>query len=505
MSPRRPRLLLAIAAPLLAWLALIAWAFASPVASSPDDDFHLAAIWCAGGDQPGRCEPVEDSPTARLIPSAVVGATCYAFRPDQDASCWNSETEGMTRVPRANIDRLYPTIYYSVMNLFVSDDVQVSVLTMRAVNATVVVGILTALAWLLPRRLRAPLIISVAATSVPLGMFLFGSTNPSAWAILSAAVVWISVYGAGVTGGRRSLGLAAFAVLGTVIGAGARADAAVFALFGAGLAAALAWRSTTRHSRRVLMGAVAAVTLVSIALYFSARQGSSALAGLEPTTARLTAAQHVSNLLEVPALWTGALGQAGLGWLDTRLPASVWVLTTAVFAGALFIGLGRAGKLRSVASAISLAAMWIVPLVMLAQSNALVGQTVQPRYLLPLMVIAVGFASLRVDAEAAWSTSRYVLAGSALIVAVTIALHQNIRRYTAGASNEAVDPGAGAHWWWVGTPSPLVVWVVGSLAFAGFIIVTGLLKTRPAAQPEELKPAEMTPNEATASEPLSGQ
>lgn len=478
MSARRYRLLLAIAAPLLAWLALIAWAFASPVASSPDDDFHLAAIWCAGGDRPGQCESVDDSPTVRMIPTAIVGATCYAFHPDQDASCWDSDAEGMTRVARANIDRLYPAIYYSVMNLFVSDDVQVSVLTMRTVNVTLVVSVLTALAWLLPRRLRAPLIISVAATSVPLGLFLYGSTNPSAWAILSAAVVWISVYGAGVSDGRRSLGLAAFAVLGTIVGAGARADAAVFAVFGAGLAALLAWHSATRRGQRILVGTVAAVMLTSVALYFSARQGSSALAGLEPTTARLTAAQHVSNLLEVPALWTGALGQAGLGWLDTRLPASVWVLTTAVFSGALFIGLGRAGRLRSIASAIALAAMWIVPLVMLAQSNALVGQTVQPRYLLPLMVIAVGIASLRADGEVAWSMSRYLLAGSALVVAVTIALHQNIRRYTAGASNEAIDPGAGAHWWWVGTPSPLFVWLTGSVAFAGFVIAIGLLKAK---------------------------
>ena len=37
--------------PLLAILALACWALASPVGSSPDDNFHLASIWCAGGNE----------------------------------------------------------------------------------------------------------------------------------------------------------------------------------------------------------------------------------------------------------------------------------------------------------------------------------------------------------------------------------------------------------------------------------------------------------------------
>lgn len=471
------RLILTVVAPILAWIALIAWVFASPVASSPDDDFHLAAIWCAGGDSPGRCEPTENSPTARFIPTKIVKATCYAFKPDQDASCWHSDRAGMSRVERANIDGLYPSLYYRFMNIFVSDDVQISVLLMRVANATLITAMLTAVCLTLPRALRGSLIISVIATSVPLGAFLFGSTNPSAWAILSSAMVWICVYGSAVTQGRRSMILGAFAVLGTVIGAGARADAAVFAVFGALLAAILAWRSTNAYGRRVLAVVVAAVVAVSVLLYSTARQGASALSGLEPSDAPLTAAQHLSNLFEVPSLWTGALGQAGLGWLDTRLPASVWVMTTAVFAGALFIGLGTASVRRVMSVALGLCAMWIVPLVMLAQSNAVIGQTVQPRYLLPLMVITVGVASLRVDIEGAWSTTRYALAGSSLAIAMTIALHQNIRRYTAGASDEAIDPGAGAQWWWVGVPSPMIIWLTGSLAFIAFIVILGLMKT----------------------------
>jgi hypothetical protein len=43
----------------------------------------------------------------------------------------------------------------------------------------------------------------------------------------------------------------------------------------------------------------------------------------------------------------------------------------------------------------------------------------------------------------------------------------NIRRYTVGAGSIAIDPGAGAQWWWGGAIAPAGVWIGGSLAFAG--------------------------------------
>ena len=34
---------------LAAFAALAGWSLASPAGSSPDDDYHLASIWCAQG------------------------------------------------------------------------------------------------------------------------------------------------------------------------------------------------------------------------------------------------------------------------------------------------------------------------------------------------------------------------------------------------------------------------------------------------------------------------
>ncbi len=466
-----------VAIPLFAFLALCAWAFASPVGSSPDDDFHLAAIWCGLGERPGLCEvPPESadaSSTSRLIPAALVNSPCYAFHPEQDASCWDPTVKELALVERANVDNLYPRLFYAAASTFASTDPQLSVIAIRIANAALAVGFLTAVCFALPRSVRPALLISVLTTAVPLGLFLFASTNPSSWAMLSAATVWTSLYGATRVTGRRRWVLCALAVLGAVLGGGARADAAIYAAYGVALALVLGVRSVRRQIAPIATGV--AICVISAAFYLSARQGGAAFGGLDPAANALTLAQHVSNLLEVPSLWTGALGQSSLGWFDTRMPAAVWVITTAVFAGALFVGIRRPTPRRMVTIVLALAAMWVVPFVMLAQSNAIVGNTVQPRYLLPLMLIAVGIASLRPDAEWAWDGFRYAAAAACLWIAVTIALHQNMSRYISGGA-DAIDPGASAHWWWPGVPAPLFVWALGSAAFAAMLVSIWLVR-----------------------------
>lgn len=470
--PARLRLLTYIAVPLLALLALISWSFSSAVGSSPDDDFHLAAIWCGLGERPGLCELPDQAadPTEsleRLVPAPIVGATCYAFHSDASAACWKEHEGGMAIAGRANIDNLYPPLFYAAMAPFATSDVAASVVTMRIVNSVLVVGILTLTFFALPRKLRPALLISTIATSVPLGQFLYASTNPSSWALLSAAIVWITTLGALTTRGRQQSVLIALSLLGTVIGAGARADAAVFAVFGICLALLIGFRSF-KEQRVSALAALANIALC-VTFYLSAGQSSAAVTGLSGDTPPLSLAQHVNNFLGVPGLWTGALGNWGLGWLDTLMPPAVWVLTTAVFAGALFIGIRDASPRRLWAITGAALALWIVPFVMLALSHAVIGTQVQPRYILPLMVILLGVATAGAKGEHVWRGHHVAAGGIALVVAVTIALQFNTRRYTTGLDANNIDPGFAAEWWWGLAPSPLAVWVIGSLAFGVMI------------------------------------
>lgn len=489
-SPRR-NIIIAILIPVLAFLSLGAWSLSSPVGASPDDDFHLASIWCGLGDRDGLCENRDGDAVQRYVPTPITTATCYAYHNGESADCWNSEADGMTRVERANVDRLYPPLFYGTMSLFAGTNVAASVMVMKLFNSAVAVGLLTGVFFALPRRLRPALVISIAATAVPLGMFIFGSTNPSSWALLSAATVWITLYGALLTEGRRRWVLLGLAVVGALMGGGARADAAVYAVFGVLLALLLGLRWRRPPLAPTLVAG--AIVLLSIALYLSAWQGASIVGGLDSERPPLSGSQHLSNFLSAPSLWTGALGGWGLGWLDTPMPAVVSVLAIAVFWGAFFVGGGRASVRRGLVIGLGVAAMWLVPVVLLGQSRMLVGELIQPRYLMPLMIVTIGVASTRLDIAAAWSGFRAIAAVAALSVANIVALHTNIQRYTTGLDEFSADPGAGAEWWWAWAPTPLLVWLGGGLAFAATLTLLALRLPAASAPAETERPPSPAP------------
>ncbi|MET0782622.1 MAG: DUF2142 domain-containing protein, partial [Microbacterium sp.] len=214
---KRLRRTAAIAIPLLLFLSLVCWAFASPVASSPDDNFHLPSIWCGLGDREGLCEPSGD-PDTRLVPTSVLTGPCYAFRPEESAACWNPDDDALTEATSMNASGAYPPLFYATMGVFAGEDISTSVIVMRIVNSAIFVGLLTAVFFVLPTRVRPALLISTLATSVPLGLFVVASTNPSSWAIASAAMVWVCLYGATQSEGRRQIVLGALAVIGAIIG-----------------------------------------------------------------------------------------------------------------------------------------------------------------------------------------------------------------------------------------------------------------------------------------------
>lgn len=370
---------------------------------------------------------------------------------------------------------IYPPVFYSVLSVFVNSDVAFSVAVIRMANALLATALLTVVFWVLPRFARTPFVVSLAVTIVPLGLFILPSTNPSSWALLSAAIVWVTMWAAYLVRGRRQWALAALAVIGGVVGAGARADAAAFAVFAVLLAAVLGLRKL--RASVLPLAASATVIAVSAVSYLGSGQSSAVISGLSNDRPPLTLAQHAQNLLDLPELWIGAVGASGLGWLDTSMPSLVWVITTVALGSAVVLSIrGMSGR-RLCATLLAFAAIWIVPFVLLAQSNTTVGSQVQPRYILPLLIILAGVAAASVHAPHWWRGGRAYVTAAALAVAAAVALHTNVRRYTTGVDSWSVDPGAGAEWWWAAVLSPVVIWVVGSLSFAILLGIVAYIVT----------------------------
>jgi len=487
----RERFRLIYLAPVLAFLALSAWAFASPIGAGPDDDYHLVSIWC-GGDGSEQCDAGSDE-TSRVLPSAFKNVACYAQDPARSAACqddvWSTWDGDPVELTRGNFGGEYPPVYYAVQNLFATGDMQVGALAMRLFNAALFVGLATALFALLPAQRRTTLLWGWLVALVPLGMFLIPSNNPSGWALTGVGTAFLALLGWFETTGRRRWFLGVLYLVGVVMAAGARGDAAVYVIGATVTAIILTWSPTRawwRLSQLPILGII-------IAVIFFATAGQSGVGsvgfsgggtatvpvpgdatGEEAPLGGISLAAY--NLLMLPFLWTGVWGSWGLGWLDTQMPAFVPWAATAAFVVVGFAGFGRLTSRKSLALGGVLLVMIVLPVYVLTVGGDKVGANLQPRYLLPLIVLFVFLLLVEPSRRPLRFTrpQTLVILG-ALVSANLISLQVNIRRYVTGADQQGLNLDAGAEWWWDGLPvGPTMVWVLGAVGYAALV---GVLST----------------------------
>lgn len=465
---------LKVIAPIALLVALVGWAFASPIGSSPDDDYHMASIWCGSGIREGLCEPGDEPGEMRVPKALVTVSSCYAYDAAQSASCDIAPSNVMVTTNRGNFTGSYPPIYYATMSLFASENIAVSVIAMRVFNATLFIGILGVLYIFSGRRQRIALLAGTLVTMVPLGMFIVPSLNPSSWAVLSAAGLWVALsnFYEATTRTRRA-GLAAFALLLTVMGAGARSDSAVYSGIAVLVAAALAFQRTRRFATSSWLG----IAVIGISLVFFFNAGQSALvSGAPPPTERDFSDLVFDNLLMLPELWVGVFGFWGLGWLDTAMPGTVWVTALSVFVGLCFWGMKAWNLRKGIAVALIALSLIVVPMYVYIRDGVMVGGYVQPRYVYPLIIMLAGVLLFgRLSPLADLRRVQTVTLIALLSAANAIALHVNIRRYVTGADVTSPNLEIGLEWWWPLFFGPNWMWAFGSIAFVTTLIAVYLL------------------------------
>jgi hypothetical protein len=463
MTRRTRQIVAAVLAPLALLVALLAWGVSSPPGSSPDEDYHMGSIWCATGPVDGQCELTDDTTTRELPGDVVKAAACFAFHAGQAATCPLDETS-MEPTIRGNwLDNGYPPVFYAVMSTFVGPDLSVSIILMRSLNAVLFVGMLAALFFLLPIRMRHLLVWGSLVALVPLGMFLIPSVNPSSWSILQASGLWLATWGFFVQTGRKKFGLAALAVALMVFGAGARGDSAAYGVLAVAVAIVLGWRRDKRFLLELILPAV--LVAIAAGLFLTSGQSGVLTADTERTSSVYSLI--VANLQLLPGLWTGALGSWGLGWFDTPMPHLVWVTSATIVAAVIFWGFKK-GTPRKWLALIGVAAgLVVVPMYILVREGVLVGTGVQPRYVYPMMIIFIGVALVGLRrANLSMSRAQLMIVVAGLTVANSLALNINMRRYITGLDNPGLNLDRDIEWWWNTPISPMTVWFVGSLAFA---------------------------------------
>jgi len=409
------------------------------------------------------------------VPWATIASQCYAFHPEVAATCQDkvlgADPNHLVRTEHVNsVARYYSPLYYAVLSPFASENVPASTIVIRIVNALLFVVIASVLFWVLPARRRPLLVVSMAVTMVPWGVFLIASVNPSGWAVLAGGTVWLAVLGFLESTGWRRIVLGVLAAVTAVMGAGARSDMAVYAVIGMVAAVFLAMRG--RRDRRFWLSLILPVvlSLVCFVLFLTAQQIGVWQNGAAPGsggTSRHGWSLLLHNLLNVPTLIVGSLGLNSLGWNDVVIPPVVWVGALFAFAAACFTGLATMSWRKAAVLGVTAIALVSLPLYLLQRSLTEVGGLVHPRYMLPLLIMFVGFVLfpvgarwVRVTALQAW------LVVAVLSAANAVSLYSNIRRYTLGGAPGVTLSAPGSWWWSAGVPQPSIVFACGAVAFA---------------------------------------
>lgn len=417
----------------------VSWALSSPVGSAPDDDYHLTSIWCATGEREGACVDTGLTPPKFIVTAGAVNSSfCYATKPDQTGDCADYElnsTELVLTDRLNNIQQLYPGGYYAVMSIFVGPDVEKSVYFMRIFNVLVTSILLGLLLRLAPRGIGQASALTIVAAYIPLGLFLIASTNPSGWAIsgvlfflaYSLCLMFQDSWRSGKTwvlaGGVVATGLMAIT---------SRVDSAAFIVVAVVLISILA--GFTRIRAQIAGYLILLVmALLGIWTYFAVTPltGEVVLGSAEPAASLLW-----NNLVNIPSLIYGIVGDWPLGWNDTPLPSLVSVVGILVVGALAYAGFSDVSTRKLVVVALAFIALVGFPVAFLQSQSAGINEVIQSRYLLPLFAIFIFtvLLAVRVDQPIRLSKTPIVLMAIALWVSSSVAFWVNTHRYSMGNS-----------------------------------------------------------------------
>jgi hypothetical protein len=472
---------------LLVWVLLAtagcAWAVATPLFASPDEDAQVVkAVAVAHGQltgettlQPGEYFPVMTSvEVPEYYATARSTTQCFIWDTLQPADCAPAfRADDGTGEVDTWFGR-YPPLYYGVVGLpsrFL--DGEAAVLAMRGAGAVLCAGLL-ALGFTALRTTRHPTALMGAGLIgvTPTVLFLAGMVNPSGLEIAAGFALWCVLLplvldpGAHRPGPRLLAGAAVAAVL-----VNTRPGSALMAvLIGIPLVLLTTrgfWRDLWRSGALRLPLVVCAVGGAAAAAWLLVQDPTASLGGdPDPSLASPTAA-----VAEAVGMSGRYLREqvAVFGWLNLfPHPLVLGLLGTAVVAlvaAAVVLGRGRARW----ALVLTVVLVLAVPVVVQVPSAARLGLIWQGRYILP---VSVGVPLLAMAALVDARRQRIAAVGGVVLAGVAVLGHVGAFGWSAWryAWGFGRSPLAGPPSW--EPPGGIVLWLA---LFAAATVATGLV------------------------------
>ena len=472
------------------------WAIASPIAGSPDDDFHLGSAWCPRPVSSSGCETTVIDGEVRIIVPEIVSnkTTCYVFNSDESAACQNAMSdEKMTDSSRYD-DGNYPIGYYHFHHLLVTDNEVFSVLVMRMVNVGIAVLLLGLIGVAIPAGMRRAYLLTMVLAWMPMGLYFIASNNPSSWSLTGVFAYAAGLYTSVRATGRQRWILLGLALVGALLSYTSRGDAAFF-IFVVSLAVLVG----VRWSRQMWVQAGVAGVASVIGAWIMTTTGQSRAVSSEPPPTLSFREALRTNITSLPEYFAGFYGRRlGAGWFDVPFDGAITIIALCLAGAALLLGVRTMTWRKALSVLVVSGAIAGIPVVMSLQLGFMRTYQYQPRYMLPLLAVFFFISFVMGAREPLISRHQAILIAVMSVLVQLFALHTVLLRYTHGIDNPdhpLFNLNHQIEWWWNTPVSPMAVWLLSSVAYS-MVLVLGFLLTQ--AQPDEPEDVEIEAARAKA-------
>ena len=460
------------------------WALASPPGSGPDDEYHLSSVWCSHGYRIQFCEKSTSIYEVKVPlqlhrnggPRTIF---CYAGDSKISASCIRGlDAEAVTKLEssrRFNTASIAGNFYKS-NGFLVSPNVNRSILTMRFLQIFIFFALISFAIYSSGERKWAVL-LALFVGMVPVGLFIIPSTNPSSWAIAGVASAGICAMNSLISSRKSHRVIAVIGFLVAVLlTRNVRADVNIMLAICVtlGLVSGFVINETNRSLKfdraRLLRASLLAAPGL---LYIHFRVFS-----LYPwRIARFILGGSFYSLSnDSPQAFLGFLGGSiQLGSADFAPTPVVLILMSVGFVTFIVITARFVPLKVKISSGFGLSLLFFLPYWFSLGAIGLASRYIMAIYLVSLVTFSASAVTSRRLANFKLSKSSLITIFLTISLGQSLSLHQSIRRYITGTNVSGWNLNEGAQWWWTHGPSPLSIWILGSVAFSVALFIVLLM------------------------------
>ena len=463
----------------------LSWAISSPPGSASDESYHLPSTWCAWGENE-ICkfdgEAMDNGRRNITLSSDFSKAGCFRSdldRVNKSAACYLQGKSNEDRISGEMNSGNYPGLTYTVLRIFATNNVDVSVIVMRFFNYSIFTLLLVLAYTSLNSKTYFASLLSFFVTLIPVSIFFLTSINPTSWTITGIGFYWAFLWNFLADGKilerkKITVGL----ILCSILSIGSRSDGSIYILV-----VNFLFLTSLLFEKKMVQELAKKIVVIMVISLWSVIQfiyNKQFAAEIEITTGleRFSGFElFFQNLTELPIYYLGIFGGRGpdvwpfgLGWFDTQIPSTVPVLGVASIFFILFFVFNKMGIRQKIFISALPLFMILLPLsfLQLGQHNAT--YFLQPRYLIPLLIVFLGVLTLEIKSI----KDRKLIVNFILVslsLGNSISLFTNLKRYTVGLDSEE-NFFSKIDWWWNIPFTPGFTWVVGTLAFPILMYIT---------------------------------